>query len=79
MRYEIRWGFRILAGVLAIGALATGALLATIWVNVRDTGIGWLLMALFEVVLSGAFGYAAISGRSPMPQDRAKKESVSAI
>ena len=73
-RARIGVGFRIIGGVLAVAFFWAAWGFASIWYHVPNTGNGWLELALGTLVMGGLFSYVAVTGRSPMPQDRMKRE-----
>ena len=64
---------RIGGGVLAIAFAWASWGFFDVWRHVPTAGDSWGMGALFMLVFAGLFGYAAVTGRSPMPQDRRRK------
>lgn len=57
------------AALLAVGALLTSLMMGFSWYQVRGASIVWLFGAVGMLGGAAAFGYAAITGKTPMAPD----------
>lgn len=71
---QISAPYRVAAGLIGTGTLLAAFMMALSWWYVAGASIVWLAGSLGMLANAGLFGYASITGRSPMRQDQPAEE-----